>query len=85
MAGKPAENVTGVLFAAPTCRKRRCAFETHTRVTQGKPLGDCGRAIRRVVVEHDDFEVAVAVFEQGFQRGADVLFLVARGNENRTP
>ena len=83
MAGQPGQDVAGVLFAAPARRQRRRALQPQPPVAPRQFQNDFRGAIRRMVVEYDDFEVETTIGQRRLQRGADVVFLVSRGNQDR--
>ena len=82
MAREPAKDMAGVLFAAPAGGERWGGFEPHARVAGGELRDDPRGAVSGMIVEDDDFKCRTAIAQDCFQRRADVLLLVAGGDEN---
>ena len=66
------EDEAGVLLAAPTDGQQRRRFKPNAMVMPREFADDGGGAVGGMIVEHDDFKVAIVTCERGFERGADV-------------
>ena len=80
--GPLGENVTGMWFSAPPRRQRRRGLNSHPRVLDRNPPDDFRRSIRRVIIQHNDFELYVAIRQHCEQCRFNVSLLVARGNQH---
>ena len=70
----------GMLLARPARRQRRRRLHPDAGVGDG--AHDIRRSVGRVVVEHDDFQIHVAVCQHGVDGGSDLVRLVAGGDQD---
>ena len=82
MPRKSGQDETSVLFAAPPGGQRGRGFEANAIISPCEFGDNRGGAVGGMIVQHDDFKVAAMVGEHGLKRGANVLLLVARGDEH---
>jgi hypothetical protein len=71
-----------VLFAAPTRREWWSGFDPDAGIPGDEGTDDVRRSVRRVVVEHYDFEVCSLVGEHGGECAANIRGFIACGDED---